>query len=140
MNPYGLPNESARNTMRMPWSPHLLLAVLLAGMSLTSTAAARASFEVRITILSQCSAQQPLFGPHAPHSARVTCQPDMTPYQSHTTLIDATEEQQTQIGRELVGMDAPYHSTVFRPFRKEAFFPPLSSEFTSASRVFYLIF
>src|SRR5690606_42137578 len=75
-----------------------LVASFLSGLVLAASANAQALFDVRISIRSQCSAQQPLFGPRARGAATVTCQPGATPYQSH--LINMGDDRWEALGAD----------------------------------------
>src|SRR5699024_5820667 len=68
--------------------PVSLPRALLFSLALSGPAAANPTFDVRITVRSECSVQQPLFGRAAQGApAAGICNPGTTPFQSHSIFL-----------------------------------------------------
>ncbi|NYT44993.1 hypothetical protein H0A64_09160 [Alcaligenaceae bacterium] len=116
-----------------------LAAFLLSGLLLATSSNAQALFDVRISIRSQCSAQQPLFGPQARGAARVTCQPGATPYQSH--LINMGDDRWEALGADGdLLVDGGLDTSTLRLSRKEILLAPLPDASALTAKLIYVIF
>lgn len=123
---------------------------LVAMSQLAAAAGSKGSFEARITIVSECSTQQALFGPQAQNNVTVICQPSMTPFQTQSIDLDDADSDAgpTQSGSSSgaggtggLRYQAQGQGTAAFSFStKNELSPPLPSAATFASKVIYVVF
>jgi hypothetical protein len=135
-------------------TPPLLrtLFLSLATLFLASPVQGGNTFNARIIITSQCSAQHALFGPQAQQGATITCLPGSTPFQTQAISLGSNavnmDQSESKDSSELkTGADSGQQSQsatsgaiTSSNSTKTILSPPLPTSSAFASKVVYVVF
>lgn len=114
---------------------------MLLSLALAGAAVAKPTFDVRITVRSECSVQQPLFGRSAQGTASVICNPGATPFQSHAIFLDNIEELAgVSSAPDDFAIGGGHDTSHWHLSRREQLPIPMSQSNSPYSRMIFVIF